>query len=445
MVTEAVVLEDLVETAEQALYGSVRRSTDDPDSCEEIQLETLRTCLEDPLSRRYIPGNERLENLRKRLIVIDKLLIRLKKHIQTKNEAKIRKYFSKYHPLFSRLPSHPDVQRAKEFVARIDIGDESLISDSSSICSSSISDREGQDWENEDKGAASLDKDDIDSISGVGSFCQNTCNVTANTLQRRPPYVVSSEYADQGVLRWLGLKKIHYVDEEGNAREWEMCYRTTREGSEPGFQIGKAGGVDAVYIIARCYDKVKGASPPEIVLVSQFRPPSAGIVLEFPAGLVDKGESLEATALRELYEETGYIGKVTGVSPPLFPEPGMSNAVCAVVEVNVTGRMEAANDEGEFIQVHRVREDELLKGVDKLAHDRGMLLDGPVWLYALGLAVATHTKVHKRKQQQQQPLLQNIFFWFGVVATACASAGLALMVGGGYPISLQGSRRQRIV
>ncbi len=52
MVTEAVVLEDLVETAEQALYGSVRRSTDDPDSCEEIQLETLRTCLEDPLSRR---------------------------------------------------------------------------------------------------------------------------------------------------------------------------------------------------------------------------------------------------------------------------------------------------------------------------------------------------------------------------------------------------------
>ncbi len=93
----------------------------------------------------------------------------------------------------------------------------------------------------------------------------------------------------------------------------------------------------------------------------------------------------------------------------------------------------------------QVREDELLKGVDKLAHDRGMLLDGPVWLYALGLAVATHTKVHKRKQQQQQPLLQNIFFWFGVVATACASAGLALMVGGGYPISLQGSRRQRIV
>ncbi len=52
MVTEAMVLEDLVETAEQALCGSVRSSVDDPGSCEEIQLETLRICLEDPLARR---------------------------------------------------------------------------------------------------------------------------------------------------------------------------------------------------------------------------------------------------------------------------------------------------------------------------------------------------------------------------------------------------------
>ncbi len=52
MVTEAVILEDLLVTAEHALYGSARRSVDHPDSCEEIQLETLRTCLEDPLSRR---------------------------------------------------------------------------------------------------------------------------------------------------------------------------------------------------------------------------------------------------------------------------------------------------------------------------------------------------------------------------------------------------------
>ncbi len=46
-------------------------------------------------SFRHIPGNERLENLRKRLLVIDQLLAMLKKHTLSKNGANIRKYLSK--------------------------------------------------------------------------------------------------------------------------------------------------------------------------------------------------------------------------------------------------------------------------------------------------------------------------------------------------------------
>ena len=40
-----------------------------------------------------------------------------------------------------------------------------------------------------------------------------------------------------------------------------------------------------------------------------------------PAGLIDAGESIEFCALRELKEETGYVGKVeqsTGIGPILF-------------------------------------------------------------------------------------------------------------------------------
>lgn len=41
-----------------------------------------------------------------------------------------------------------------------------------------------------------------------------------------------------------------------------------------------------------------------VVVVLQFRPPLGQLSLEFPAGLIDEGESAEVAALRELAEET---------------------------------------------------------------------------------------------------------------------------------------------
>lgn len=57
---------------------------------------------------------------------------------------------------------------------------------------------------------------------------------------------------------------------------------------------------------------------PEIVLQKQFRPPIGKVVIEVPAGLVDAGESAAESAVRELREETGYVGVVTGESPVMF-------------------------------------------------------------------------------------------------------------------------------
>lgn len=44
----------------------------------------------------------------------------------------------------------------------------------------------------------------------------------------------------------------------------------------------------------------------EVILVKQFRPPLNAFVIEFPAGLNDKGDTLDGAARRELLEETGY-------------------------------------------------------------------------------------------------------------------------------------------
>lgn len=41
-------------------------------------------------------------------------------------------------------------------------------------------------------------------------------------------------------------------------------------------------------------------------------------MIEVPAGLVDPGENPEQAALRELKEETGYVGKVTESSPLMW-------------------------------------------------------------------------------------------------------------------------------
>jgi len=61
---------------------------------------------------------------------------------------------------------------------------------------------------------------------------------------------------------------------------------------------------------------------PRIVLQKQWRAPADAVVIEIPAGLMDPDESAEECALRELREETGYVGKVMegsfGVSPVMF-------------------------------------------------------------------------------------------------------------------------------
>ena len=40
----------------------------------------------------------------------------------------------------------------------------------------------------------------------------------------------------------------------------------------------------------------------------QFHPPIGKVCIEVPAGLIDAGETPEECAVRELKEETGYVG-----------------------------------------------------------------------------------------------------------------------------------------
>jgi len=62
-------------------------------------------------------------------------------------------------------------------------------------------------------------------------------------------------------------------------------------------------GVDSAVVILALTDDGR------VPLVRQFRPPVGREVWELPAGLVDRDETLEATAVRELEEECGYTAE----------------------------------------------------------------------------------------------------------------------------------------
>ena len=63
-------------------------------------------------------------------------------------------------------------------------------------------------------------------------------------------------------------------------------------------------------------------SDDEILLVKQYRHPTKQILIELPAGLLEKGDTPEKRAMKELQEETGYEAKELTSFGGMFSTPG---------------------------------------------------------------------------------------------------------------------------
>jgi len=224
---------------------------------------------------------------------------------------------------------------------------------------------------------------DNEAAAGSAQIASNTAD-SAPVSDARP--CSSARLVSQGELlcpdgfKWIGLRKLEYEDEGGVQRSWESVERTTRKGD--------IDGVEIVPVL------VNGPSKrPETVLVSQFRPPVGDYVLEFPAGLVDAGESAEEAAVRELKEECGLVGRPFMVSPIVLEAPGMSNANMRSVYMRVDMSLPeninpvSENDDSECITTHRVFLDELESALldTKKAFGRPMAVDARIFALAAGL------------------------------------------------------------
>lgn len=111
----------------------------------------------------------------------------------------------------------------------------------------------------------------------------------------------------------------------------------------------------------------EGRGDGAFLMVSQFRHGSGIVTIEFPAGLVDAGESLQETAERELLEETGYKAEEFTHLGSVNPNPAYLNNLCHVfLATKLTPFGEQNLDEHELIDVEwkdrKMVEDSLGKG-----------------------------------------------------------------------------------
>ena len=157
-----------------------------------------------------------------------------------------------------------------------------------------------------------------------------------------------------------------YEDEKKQIRKWEGLHRKNN--------------AEAVVIIAKMEPSER------YIIIRQFRPPTNSYLLEFPAGLVDFGETRDQTAIRELFEETGYVGEVEKISPRLYSSPGILSEAVSFVHMYVNEnlprnqRPKAQNEPGEFITVFKKSMDEISEFFShEISH--GVKLDAKLYSY----------------------------------------------------------------
>ena len=93
----------------------------------------------------------------------------------------------------------------------------------------------------------------------------------------------------------------------------------------------------------------------KILLVEQYRHAIGRTLMELPAGQIDRGESTEQTARRELLEETGYTGEKwhpLGALPPVASR--IANEVYGYLALDVERVAEPVIDESEAIRLHAI-------------------------------------------------------------------------------------------
>ncbi len=106
----------------------------------------------------------------------------------------------------------------------------------------------------------------------------------------------------------------------------------------------------------------------ELVFVRQFRYPYMEVVLELPAGKLEKGEDPFEAGKRELEEETGRVAEKYYDMGKFYPTPGYCGEIIYLYAAEKLTETHMHLDEDEYLEVEKIP---LEKAVD-------MVIDGEI-------------------------------------------------------------------
>lgn len=117
-----------------------------------------------------------------------------------------------------------------------------------------------------------------------------------------------------------------------------------------------------------------------VVMERQFRYPIGQVMIEFPAGKLDPGESVFACAQRELREETGYTASEWARAGQMHPVIAYSTEFIDIWFARGLKAGDQNLDDGEVLDVFTASPEELLQWCMRGLVTDGKTLAGVLWL-----------------------------------------------------------------
>ena len=158
--------------------------------------------------------------------------------------------------------------------------------------------------------------------------------------------------------KYISRYNLQYETNDGKTKIYEMI---SRDPDITDFEkLHGKNPADAVVLIIHNADKSK------ILINREFRLAPGKWVYNFPAGLIDPGETPEEAAARELWEETGlHLDSVDDFIPASYSAVGFSNEKNVCIVGTASGEFEKSTSSVEEIEAGWFTKDEIKELLQK--------------------------------------------------------------------------------